>query len=367
MKQKALWCGFIYLILSAATLAQASNAHGGEIERFYRGVRSLGMGGVYVNTVNDETAILTNPAGLGKLRDTTWTLVDPELHGAFTNTDIVNYTNIFDAVSAQGLLDRLNQARGKNWHARLQMFPSVVTTNFGIGLLAKYDYNARVDENGTNYRLDYVNDWALALAYNFRFLSGVLKVGVTGRIVNRSEVHADLDPNSTGLEMRSLEAEGLGVAGDVGAILTAPVAGLPSLGVTVRDVGTTSYNLRPGLFNVTTARPRDTLQSVDVGLSVQPIMANRMRTTFAIEYHGVTTPLDPDHEDFLKRTHVGMELNAADFFFLRAGANQGYWTAGAEFATERFQLQLASYGEELGSPTARIEDRRWVAKFSLRF
>ncbi len=354
-------------MLMAAPHASATTSFAGEIDEFYTGVRSLGMGGAYVNVVNDETAIITNPAGLGKLRDYTFTVADPEMSGAFTNTDIVNYTNFLDAMSVQGLLDRLNQSRGKHWHAKLQMFPSFVAPSFGIGLLAKYQYNARVDSTGTTYRLDYVNDYALAMAYNFRFWSGIIKVGVAGRLVNRAEVHRDIPANSTGLTLNSLVAEGMGLASDVGVILTAPVAGLPALGISVRDVGNTSYTLRGGMFTSTTARPLDTEQSVDVALSAQPILANRVRTTFTVEYHGVTTAIRAGQEDFMKRSHAGAELNFADTIFVRAGANQGYWTAGVEFASERLQLQAASYGEEIGTPNGRREDRRWVGKIAFRF
>ena len=355
------------IVLLAPLNASAVATFNGEIDEFYTGVRSLGMGGAYVNIVNDETAILTNPAGLGKLRDYTFTFFDPELSGSFNDTDIVNMSNFSDALSVQGLLDKLKLAKGKQWHGKLQVFPSFVAPNFGIGLLGKYQYNAIVDATGTTYRLDYVNDYAVGLAYNFRFFSGVLKIGVAGRLVNRAEVHKDIAANSTGLELKNLTSEGMGVGGDVGMIVTAPVAGLPALGVSVRDVGNTSYNLREGIFNATSTRPVDTLQSVDVGLSAQPILGNRVRMTVALDYHGITTPIVAAQEDAIKRSHAGVEFNIADFAFIRGGANQGYWTAGLEFATERFQLQLASYGEELGTPALKKEDRRWVGKLALRF
>lgn len=354
------------MVVAASSVASAASFNG-EIDEFYTGVRSLGMGGVYVNTVNDETALLTNPAGLGKLRDYTFTIVDPELHGAFANTEIVNVTNFMDALSIQGLLDRLNQTRGQHWHSKMQLFPSFVAPNFGIGLLAKYQMNAAVDPAGTTYRLDYVNDWALALGYNFRMYGGIVKVGVTGRFVNRSEIHDNLDPGSTGLTVAGIAREGMGIAADAGLILTAPIAGLPALGFSVRDAGNTSYNFREGMFNATALRPQDTEQTVDVALSFQPILGNRTRATIAFEYHGITTPLVESQEDATKRSHAGIEFNFADFAFVRAGANQGYWTAGLEFATEKFQLQVASYGEEIGNPNGRREDRRWVGKFALRF
>jgi hypothetical protein len=358
---------FVGAVFALAFQASAATTFNGEIYEFYTGVRALGMGGAYVNVVNDETALITNPAGLGKLRDFTFTFFDPEVHGSFNDTDIVNISNFSDSLSVQGLLDKLNVAKNRHWHSKLQFFPSFVAPNFGIGVLGKYQYNAKVDATGTTYRLDYVNDYAVALAYNFRFWSGVLKMGVAGRLVNRAEVHQDIAANSTGLELKALTSEGLGLAADAGMIITAPVAGLPALGVSIRDIGDTSYKMREGVFNATTLRPADTEQTIDVGLSAQPILGNRMRMTIALDYHGITTPIVEGQDDAIKRSHVGVEFNIADFAFIRAGANQGYWTGGLEFATERFQLQLASYGEELGTPAGRIEDRRWVGKFALRF
>ena len=42
--------------------------------------------------------------------------------------------------------------------------------------------------------------------------------------------------------------------------------------------------------------------------------------------------------------------------------NQRYWTAGLELAMANYQLQFATYGEEVGTATANLESRRYVAK-----
>ena len=69
----------------------------------------------------------------------------------------------------------------------------------------------------------------------------------------------------------------------------------------------------------------------------------------------------------MKLIHAGMEFNFGDVFFMRAGYNQRYWTAGLELASEHFQYQLASYGEEVGTKDTPKEDRRYVFKFAFRF
>lgn len=360
-------------IVGFAFLFSANQAFGQEIYDFYSGVRQLGMGGVYTAVVNDETALLTNPAGLGKIRDIIVTVADAEVHLGSETTRVAKLDNMTKVLNVQGLLDALNETKGTHWHAKAQVFPSLVGPNFGFGLHAKYAYDAEVSPDGAVYRLDYRNDYAFALGYNFRFFNGILKVGFAARLVDRIEVAEDLDATATGLELSSLASEGMGVGADLGVILSAPVALLPALSVVVRDVGNTSYSLSDGLFMSTQSRPRHTEQRVDAGIALFPILSNRVRATFAADYHGVMTA--SEEKDPMRRVHVGCELNVADFLFLRAGMNQRYWTAGLEFASERFQLQMASYGEEIGAisvsdATTTVktrEDRRYVGKIAIRF
>jgi hypothetical protein len=358
MKSFAL---IITLLLALAPLA----AKAAEFQKFYTGVRQLGMGGAYTAVVNDETAVLTNPAGLGKLRETTVTLVDPELSGSMNDTKIATLSTASNVVSLQGLLDAMNANKGVHWNAKAQLFPSIVTSNFGFGLHAKYEYNAEVDPTGTTFRLDYTNDYAAALGYCFRFFGGILKVGTSGRLIDRTEIHKDLDAHATNLSLDSLSSEGLGLGADVGINLALPVQYIPTLSVVARDLGGTSYELGSGFVHSTSVRPVDTPQTLDAGIAIFPILANETRLAITGEYHDVLMS-DPDH-DSMKRVHAGMELNLHDFLFVRGGMNQRYWTAGVELATENFQLQAATYGEDVGPTGTPVEDRRWVTKFTFRF
>lgn len=350
----------------AALLVLSSSGHAAEIEEYYTGVRQLGMGGAYTAVVNDETAVLTNPAGLGKVRDVTVTVIDPELSGGFKNTDIIRLENFTDLYEIQGLLDALETNPGMHWHSKLQVFPSVIGTNFGIGLHGKYLYNAEVDETGNTFKIDYTNDFALAAGYSVRLFGGIIKIGVAGRAVDRTEIHKELPANSTNLSVDNQASEGMGVAADVGIILTAPVEYLPSLAIVGRDLGNTSYTLSDGLFHSTTERPKTTPQTLDAGFALFPIGSNSTRFTITGEYRDILKAYDAE-TDAMKRVHAGIEMNVRDILFLRAGMNQRYWTAGFEFASEVFQFQLASYGEDIGDATKAREDRRWVSKLVFRF
>lgn len=355
------------VLILIGLLTFADMAVAGERYEFYNGVRQMGMGGAAVAVVNDETALLLNPAGLGKLRDYFITVVDPEIDVGQNIEKIVG-TDVLSAVDPQKVLDKLNDGnQDLHHHARAQIFPSLVFPNFGIGILSKSSMDAEVISDTSEYQLDYVSDDAIVLGFNFRLWDGRVKIGFNTRIVNRAEIHTTLPASSTGLTKKDLANEGIGVASDVGLILTAPWDWLPTLAAVWRDVGNTSYEFKEGLFLDTPEdrRPETTPQTVDVGIALFPIAGKRTRWTWTAEYRDVLTT--SEEEDQMRRVHTGIELNIADALFIRGGMNQRYWTAGLEFAMANYQLQLASYGEEIGTVEETREDRRYSFKFSYRF
>lgn len=353
-----------FLAAGLAWLPLTETARATEIYHFYEGVRQLGMGGAYTAVVNDETSLLTNPAGLGKIHDVIFTIADPEVSGSFHDTEITSISNP-NAQTPSDLLVLLNQHKGVHWNAKAQAFPSLVAPNIGFGIHGKYQYDAEVNSAGDVYRLDYVNDYAAVLGFCLRFWDGVIKIGGVGRYVNRTEIHKDLDPTVATIDMNQTASEGTGLAADAGLIFTAPIQWFPTLAATLRDAGNTRYTMGNGMFLQTQTRPRETPQTIDAGFGLFPILGNHTRMSITGEYQDIGNAAQDDFT--IKHVHAGVEFNFSDFFFLRGGYNEGYWTGGIELSTDRFQLQGASYGEEIGTVTAPKEDRRWVAKIAIRF
>lgn len=357
----------LYLLLFSLLCGRAFAK---ERYEFYNGVRQLGMGGVAVATVNDETALMLNPAGLGKLRNTFGTLADPEIE---SGSGLYDYLKAEDwdyseFISAQNILNLLNANPDEHYHMKAQISPSVVFQNFGIGSLANWNYDAEVDSTTNEIKLRYRSDYAALLGYNLRLFDGRIKIGVTGRYIDRAEVDDEYDTSSTNLEWDTLVNSGTGVAADVGLMLTGPWKYLPSIAAVWRDVGDTSYTMGDGFHYNNRPEPERTENSLDVGFSVTPILANNIRIQLAGEVRDVMENVkDDDSSDFSRRLHVGAELNVYDHIFIRGGMNQRYWTAGMELAFQFIQIQAASYGEEIGTKDETREDRRYVFKFSFRF
>lgn len=352
------------LLITFLLVGFGARAQNTEVRSFYTGIRALGMGGAGINVVDDETALLTNPAALGKLRDFYGTILDPQLDGSAALSEMYHtqaFSDPFDPAQAQRTLDA---TRDTYFHAQGMLFPSMVVRNFGIGFFYRNLLDAKTNTTGTQMQTYYLNDLAFVLGYNLRLWDGRIKIGFSGKAIAREEINKSL--STTGdLSVAGNASEGLGLGADVALMLTAPWTWLPSATAVVRDVGGTNFEAGSGLRMSSTTRPNHIDQDIDVAIGLFPIHSNSTRSSFTVEYDKLNEASKAT--DKMRYAHVGYELNLYDLLFLRAGMNQRYWTAGIELASEYTQVQLASYGADVGPDNAPVEDRRYVFKFSFRF
>lgn len=370
-------CRFICKTFLIFSILNFVNIHveAGELYEFYNGIRQMGMGGASIATVNDETALFANPAALGKLRDSFTTVADPEIDYGEINSEIATGTGILDAFSLQGMVDKLNSAKDKHFHMRAQVSPSLALANFGIGFYEKFSLDGEITTTPSQLELNYRNDMAFVIGYCLRIWDGRIKFGFNAKYISRLEIdnssHA-IAPTVTGLSASSNASEGAGISADVGLILSAPWVLLPTLAVVAHDVGDTEFNAGTGfVYGTSSTRPKKVPATYDVSLAIFPIVGSRTRTTITLEARDVTNALRESDGSLItdpyKRYHAGVEFNIRDMFFIRGGMNQHYWTAGVEFAYDRFQFQIGSYGEDIGIGLLNREDRRYSAKFAYRF
>lgn len=330
---------------------------------FYQGIRQMGMGGAAISVVNDETALLLNPNGLVKLRGQYWTLIDPELTTNKGSVKTVQDLAVVDGADPEKIYQELGGQQGETYYFKGQIFPSFAMRNFGLGVLGRSEVLATRLVANDFLRLNYISDWAVVGGYNYNFWSGILKVGANFKLIDRVSYSGDIDPNVQGLNVKNFAAGGVGLGSDVAISLTSPTSLLPTLTVIAKDIGDTSFGLSKSTRNYSeTVLPQKIPMAMDVAVALFPIHSNSHRSTFTVEYDDVLE--DGDAE---RKLHLGYELNLADRFFIRAGYNKGYMTAGFEWATAYFQWQLAYYGEEIGTDATPLKDERLATKFLLRF
>lgn len=360
--KRILWISLIQITVFLSLL-QDANAQ--ERRSFYSGARCQGMGGACLAVTNDETALLVNPAALGKLRDFYGTLFDPELEFGYNTYGMYTEQSFSNPFTLEDVVGALDKKRSSYYHAKAQVFPSFVARNFGIGLYGNYLLDAEMSGDGSTINTYYRNDLAFVLGFNFRFLDGRMKLGFNTKLISRIEV-SDPVLSATGpLDYSTIASEGVGLSTDVALMLTAPWTFLPTVTAVLRDVGDTKFDSASGVRLSSATRPNLVKQDLDIAAALFPIHTNNVRSSWTVEYRGLLT--SADEPDKAKLLHAGLEMNFGDVFFLRGGYNQRYWTAGFELASERFQWQLASYGEEVGTADTPKEDRRYTFKFAFRF
>jgi len=336
-----------------------------EWTEFYNNTRSLGMGGAGIAITSDETSLFRNPANLGSVRDFYGTIIDPELEASSNFTDQVSSGYTSKAFDIENIKNVLDSNRGSYYHAKMQFTPSFVRRNFGLGVMYKNELDAQTSADGSTIDVKYQNDMAAVAGISARLFDGRLKLGVNGKFINRIEVDNPALSTSGALDLGSIASEGTALGFDGGLLLQAPWDYLPTIGAVMHDIGDTTFNKKDGVRMRTANEPATLKQSVDVAASLFPIHANGIRSVWTLEYSDVTN--SRNDTDSMKRVHFGAEVNLHDLFFIRAGYNQRYYTAGLELASEHFQWQVATYGEEIGTEAVPREDRRYSMKFSLRF
>jgi hypothetical protein len=340
---------------------QVSSAGFKEVRHYIKGVRAMGMGGVSVATVNDETALFVNPSALGKIRDFYGTIFDPEYHFSESTGWLKELFSPFDPEAAlRGIRDK----PGFQGYARAQISPSMVMRNFGFGAIARYESNYRLSEDGLRYHYYHQSDWGGFAALNIRLWGGRIKIGGSAKLLARVEMDRELDATGD-VSLASYATEGIGLGYDAALTLTAPIVWLPTLTAVVRDIGGTRFDYQKNFRMTATERPKIAEQDVDVGFAVSPIHSPQVRSMIGFEYkRAQAASKSQDQQRFM---HLGYELNLYDTLFFRLGMNQRYITGGLEFAREFNQFQLATYGEEIGTETRPQEDRRWVIKWAFRY
>ena len=361
---------FAVLLLCAWTFIGLPAVQAGERFEFFNGIRSLGMGGAQIAIVNDETALVANPAALGRLRDRFLTYAD--LEAEIGTNNVGNGTlSPLTALEPDSTFDALDGHLNDPSRTSVQIFPSFVLPNFGLGVFARLQSTAEVTDTAstTGYDLQYQQDVAVVTGFNFRFFDGIFKLGFNVRAINRTEAKGTFDATgATNVDLDTIGTEGAGVATDVGTLLTFPIRYLPTFSIVARDVGNTSFDLSSGSLNSLDGTPETKDMSVDVGFAIAPILGKGTRSLFSVELRDVLyDESENGDEDLIRRLHGGLEINIEDALFLRGGMNQGYWTAGLELAFAYYQLQFAAYGEDIGDGTTAREDRRYIMKVAFRF
>ncbi len=363
------------------------------IHHQYVSPRALGMGDAFVAVANDYNALFYNPAGLARREDGELNLFfdlaasakfatagkDFNDAGATTGTDT-------DKLTAE--IAAIEKYYGKTFSLRASPLNGVlVRPGWGVAFIPMdLSIEMTMHQNvGPAINLSVYGDSTLALGYgsDFRGLSaGRMSWGVTGKLVNRgffskTVTALELAANPNLVTAQDLR-EGYTVDADLGWLFTPslPAEGIfsylrlarPTFGAVVRNVGETGFKNSFKLINkLQTEAPEKLYRVLDLGTKWE------YPSAWIFGGRGVLDIRDINHPywNWHKGTHLGFEFDWAVSSWwkgnYRVGLSQGYVTAGISALFTIFNLDLATYSEDVGTFSQPVENRMYMLRLNLNF
>lgn len=353
----------ILIVTVLIVLGTGNNMIAKEYPSLYRGARPLGMGGAFTAVADDENAIFYNPAGLPKTPTFQLGLINPIVE--VSENSIALYSDIQDTEmdDTSAVSDLLKDNIGKHQHMKAALFPHIgfKISEMGIllGGLAQGTFDADIHNPvWPEINVDFVQDIGFLAGIGAKHPSIGISVGVAFKALTReslSEVYTATDIASENFEDEFEDdlKSGSGYSLDIGLLYDIPF--LPKI---KPQVGLAVQNFP----NMDMGDANDMDTQVNAGVAIETSLAF-ITVIGALDYLDIGNNIGED-DDMPKRLHLGGEVKLAKLLSVRAGLNQGYYTAGATLDLFVFRFDALTYGEEIGAHAGQRVDRRYLGQIS---
>lgn len=342
--------------IAAIAFGCASEAPAAPLAEGWTSVRALGMGNAFTAVADDNDAIFYNPAGLSAVQGFRWTIADPRA-GANGVSAYNLYQQYQSNSSPAGLFQSLYGAPiwvGGGAKSALAL-P-------GIGIAAFANSDAHFVLSNPAFptaEARYFFDYGVATAFALPIVPSVLSLGVGVKRINRTGAALDAGPSTlaqlnTTLLQNQLKNRGTGYGLDVGLRMTLPTPIKPMFGIAWKDVGYTAFTFEEGVAAPNPTEPNLTVgAAVEVGLPGLSIMPS-------VDFRYADRP----DIQIGKKIGMGVEFHLL-LLNLRAGLNQGYWTAGVGLDFGLLKFDAATWGVELGEYAGQRQERRYMGQMTI--
>ena len=319
-------------------------------------VRALGMGNAYVSAVKDAYALFYNPARLAAVEGFNCRLMDPYL----LVSEPTKIQTVSDAGSSgDSVSDLLDPFFDTNANVGLGMRAAFTMPRFGVSLYG----DAQI---GVNLNNPVLPDLALRAVTDYGVVAGIalplipmLDIGLSIRRVIRqggdipitATTIAELDVDQI---MGEIERRGSAFGLDMGVTLTPPGPLDLAASFVWKNVGGLSFKKTGG-----PSKPPSEDDEMIIGVA----------GGLDLPLFGVTAALDIQNlsdsdVQMGQKIHLGVEVNLVNID-VRAGLYQGYYTLGVGISLGLIELDVASYGVELGEFPGQREDRRYALQLTI--
>lgn len=364
------------------------------IHHHYQSIRAMGMGDAFVAVANDYNALFYNPAGLARRDDSE---INLSIEGGLTpkfmefGKDLSDASNTpgSDSDKQEAIMNVIQKAYGETYGLRLTPMAGiwakpkwamgVIPLDLSIEMIPHQQVGPSIDT--TVYADTTV---AMAWAEDVHWFDNTrTSIGITGKFVNRGFFSKGINAIEIAADSSLIKAtdfkEGYTVDADIGILMTPEIPGegwfwqamklaRPSFGAVVRNVGELGFSQSLKLFNKDkTEQPERLYRVIDVGSKFELPQMGIFSGRAVADVRDILHP----RFNLRKGTHLGAEFDwrMASWWKgqWRVGVNQGYFTAGFSALLGVFNLDLATYGEDVGTYSRAKENRVYQVKMSLNF
>lgn len=306
--------------------------------------RALSMGNAYIAKVDDQYSAFYNPAGLGTVRANSFHLFNfladvsddyTEVAGSGAGASGIS-ENVQKSFKLDGSRQLLQNNKGKVIASRAQTYPNITFRYLSFGYLAAMKSKSTIEE-GAGSKFEYADrvDNGPVMSLAAALWGGVLKFGVSGVYLSRSEINGEATADQTINITSDQYKKGTMWLLTGGTKLTLPIAMLPTFAATMRNVTGSGFMADGGA-----GTPDKIKQTTDLGFSLTPLMGKRSR--FHLEVN-VKDAAKKYGERDANRICYGAEIDLYRHFFLRGGSGAGYGSGGIGLKTDNFELDLGTY------------------------
>lgn len=342
----------LILIVSAQARAEVQSAQNSS-------VRALGMGDAYTALADDSSSLFYNPAGLARVRGLNWKIFS--LHAGASGIEA--YNKIKDLNGSGGgdqLSDTIQKLYGDHVSSAVGGESMFTMPMLGIGVYNHTDALIKVDNPVyPALQTDVINDYGYTLGVGVP-LGPFLQAGLNLRYVKRTGARLPLGASVLAdLDIDKLQAQvtrwGVGYAADTGMNLILPAPFFTAtLSAVWKNMGKTNYRSE----NAAQILPSDD-NNITLGAALKfdtPVLS----IAPALDFQN----LNRTDIQLARKFNFGIEIGLP-LVDIRGGFREGYYTAGAGVNLGLFRVDVATYGVELGAYPGQIEDRRYVAEFTM--
>lgn len=340
-----------------ATLFFSAFVFAAELSTLNSSVRALGMGDAFTALADDESSLFYNPAGLARVRG-----LNLKIFGlGATLSGVSAYEKVQDmnTQSGSGFADAVGDLYGEKIFVGAGGEATFTMPMLGFGVYDHAGASVRVDNPVyPALKARVLNDYGYVMGFGAP-LAPVLHAGLALKYIKRTGADktfgpgalADLQPD---VITSRLTPWGVGYGLDLGvtAIVPAPFFSA-ALSAAWKNVG--GIKFRSDNLDDIPSEPNN--MTLGVGLDFDlPLM--RIRPAIDVTY------LNDANLQLMRKINMGVEIDLP-IIDVRAGFHEGYYTVGVGLDMGLFRVDAATYGVELGDYPGQLEDRRYVAQFTM--